>query len=76
MKKPTHFFSLLCLTLAGARPGRGTARHLPVPDFCSIAEYIGGDRARRSGPSPPGKDNSHFVEVLPSYMVMVSRADL
>lgn len=46
-----------------------------IPDIGSIASYIGGDKvevfsiARNTA-------NPHFVEVLPSYMIKVSRAAL
>ena len=46
-----------------------------LPDLGSIASYIGGDKvtAFSIGRS---NSNSHFVEVLPSYMIKVSRAQL
>jgi zinc/manganese transport system substrate-binding protein len=44
-------------------------------DLKSIAEYIGGDRVSVISIAS-GKSNPHFVEVLPSYMVTVSRADI
>jgi ABC-type Zn uptake system ZnuABC Zn-binding protein ZnuA len=44
-------------------------------DLKSIAEYIGGDHVNVKSINS-GKDNPHFVEVLPSYMVLVSRADV
>jgi zinc/manganese transport system substrate-binding protein len=44
-------------------------------DIKSIAESIGGDRINVKSITT-GKDNPHFVEVLPSYMVMVSKAAL
>jgi zinc/manganese transport system substrate-binding protein len=44
-------------------------------DLKSITEYIGGDRVSVKSIAS-GNSNPHFVEVLPSYMVMVSRADL
>ncbi len=44
-------------------------------DLKSIAEYIGGDRVSVTSIAS-GKSNPHFVEVLPSYMVTVSRADI
>jgi len=46
-----------------------------VPDLASIANFIGGDQveafsiAKASG-------NPHFVQVLPSYMIQVSRASI
>ncbi len=44
-------------------------------DLKSIAEYLGGDRVAVKAINS-GKDNPHFVEVLPNYMVYVSKADL
>lgn len=44
-------------------------------DLKSIAEYIGGDRVLVKSIAS-GNSNPHFVEVLPSYMVMVTRADI
>jgi len=44
-------------------------------DLKSIAEYIGGDRVSVTSIAS-GKSDPHFVEVLPSYMVIVSRADI
>lgn len=44
-------------------------------DLKSIAEYIGGDRVSVKSIAS-GKANPHFVEVLPSYMVMVAKADV
>ena len=44
-------------------------------DVKSIAEHIGGDRVSVTSIAS-GKSNPHFVEVLPSYMVTVSRADI
>lgn len=44
-------------------------------DLKSIAEDIGGDYISVKS-IVSGKSNPHFAEVLPNYMVMVSRADL
>jgi ABC-type Zn uptake system ZnuABC Zn-binding protein ZnuA len=44
-------------------------------DIKSIAEYIGGPQIMVKSITT-GKDNPHFVEALPSYMVMVSKAAL
>ena len=44
-------------------------------DLKSIAEYIGGDRVAVKSIAS-GSANPHFIEVLPSYMVMVTRADV
>jgi zinc/manganese transport system substrate-binding protein len=44
-------------------------------DLKSIAQFIGGDHVIVKSINS-GKDNPHFVEVLPNYMVLVSRADI
>jgi len=44
-------------------------------DLKAIADYIGGNHVSVKS-IVTGKDNPHFVEVLPSYMVMVSRANI
>ena len=44
-------------------------------DLKSIAEYLGGDRVAVKSINN-GKNNPHFIEVLPNYMVLVSKADL
>ncbi len=44
-------------------------------DLKAIADYIGGNHVSVKF-IVSGKDNPHFVEVLPSYMVMVSRANI
>jgi ABC-type Zn uptake system ZnuABC Zn-binding protein ZnuA len=44
-------------------------------DLASIAEFIGGDLVEAEA-VVNGKKDPHFVEVLPSYMVKVGRADV
>ncbi len=44
-----------------------------LPDFGSIAAYIGGDKVDVFAIAKSNA-NPHFVEVLPSYMIKVSRA--
>ncbi|MBI5060528.1 zinc ABC transporter substrate-binding protein [candidate division KSB1 bacterium] len=46
-----------------------------LPDLGSIAAYIGGDRVECFSIAKAAHD-PHSVEVLPTYMVKVSRADL
>ena len=46
-----------------------------VPDLASIASSVGGDYVDCSFICRPNAD-VHHVEVLPSYMVRVSRADV
>jgi ABC-type Zn uptake system ZnuABC Zn-binding protein ZnuA len=44
-----------------------------IPDLASIASYIGGDKVEVFSIAKSNA-NTHFVEVLPSYMIKVSRA--
>jgi zinc/manganese transport system substrate-binding protein len=46
-----------------------------LPDLASIASYIGGDRVESFSIARNTSD-PHSVEVLPTYMVKVSRADV
>jgi ABC-type Zn uptake system ZnuABC Zn-binding protein ZnuA len=46
-----------------------------LTDLASIASYIGGDRVSTFAICQPQRD-PHTVEVLPSYMVKVARADI
>jgi zinc/manganese transport system substrate-binding protein len=46
-----------------------------LSDLASIAEFIGGDKVEVQGICQ-GTSNPHFVEVLPSYMMKVSKAQL
>jgi len=46
-----------------------------LPDLASIASYIGGDRVETFSIARNTSD-PHSVEVLPTYMVKVSRADV
>jgi zinc/manganese transport system substrate-binding protein len=43
-----------------------------LPDLASIAAYVGGDEVEVFSIAKAGS-NPHFVEVLPSYMIKVSR---
>jgi zinc/manganese transport system substrate-binding protein len=74
MRKFTFFFVLmlfLCPISVNAKINVVTS----TSDLKSIAEYIGEDRVSVTSIAT-GKSNPHFVEVLPSYMVTVSRADI
>jgi zinc/manganese transport system substrate-binding protein len=46
-----------------------------IPDLASIASSIGGDKVEAFSIAKSAA-NPHYVEVLPSYMIMVSRAAL
>jgi zinc/manganese transport system substrate-binding protein len=61
---------LLPVTTISAAPIKIVAS---LPDLGSIAAYIGGDKVEVSAIGKP-TNNPHAVEVLPSYMVIASRA--
>jgi zinc/manganese transport system substrate-binding protein len=74
MKNLTFFAALiLAISPIGVNAKMNVATS--TSDLKSIAEYIGGDRVSVTSIAS-GKSNPHFVEVLPSYMVTVSRADI
>ncbi|MCB1058624.1 MAG: zinc ABC transporter substrate-binding protein [Calditrichaeota bacterium] len=62
---------LVCLSHSFAALTVGAS----LPDFASIASYVGGDRVETFSIAR-SKSDPHSVEVLPTYMVRVSRADL
>jgi len=64
-------FALLSSTSAFAKLSVAAS----IPDLASIASYIGGDRVSTFSICRSTND-PHTVEVLPSYMVKVSRADI
>ena len=72
-----HLLLLIAATLTGAIPAcAGPVKvAAALPDIGAIASYIGGDKVEVFS---IGKSNSnpHAVEVLPSYMIKVSRAAL
>ena len=73
MKKT--IFPLCCALLwSGAAFAKLTVA-ASLPDLASIASYIGGDRVTTFSINRSSND-PHTVEVLPSYMVKVSRADI
>ncbi|MCD6024007.1 MAG: periplasmic solute binding protein [Fibrobacteria bacterium] len=61
----------LCASLAGAKVKVAAS----LPDLASIAAYVGGDQVEVFSIARPNA-NPHFVEVLPSYMIRVARADV
>lgn len=68
--------NLLIVALTGSATSSAGVRVVAsTSDLKSITEYIGGDHVSVKA-IVSGKSNPHFVEVLPSYMVMVARADL
>lgn len=66
---------ILGLALLSLRAAAAVQVVTSTTDIKSIAEFIGGDRISVKSITT-GKDNPHFVEVLPSYMLMVSKAAL
>jgi ABC-type Zn uptake system ZnuABC Zn-binding protein ZnuA len=70
---PAVLLALLILATvsAGAKINVVTS----TSDLRSIAEYLGGEHVAVKAINS-GKDNPHFVEVLPNYMVLVTKADL
>jgi zinc/manganese transport system substrate-binding protein len=74
MRKLT-FFIVLILAISPIGVNAKINVVTSTSDLKSIAEYIGGDRVSVTSIAS-GKSNPHFVEVLPSYMVTVSRADI
>jgi len=66
---------LTLLMLAAVCSGAKINVVASTSDLKSIAEYLGGEHVAVKAINN-GKDNPHFVEVLPNYMVLVSKADL
>lgn len=69
--------SLSCIALSAALSAAPAAAKMQVAasinDLASIAAYIGGEEVEVFSIAKPGA-NPHSVEVLPSYMIKVSRA--
>ncbi len=64
------------VTATGALAGDGRLRVVAsINDLASIAAAVGGDRVEVTAIARPGSD-VHRVEVLPSYMVRLARADV
>jgi len=74
MKKLISFMVLMLAFIAMAANAKINVV-TSTSDLKSIAEYIGGERVSVTSIAN-GKSNPHFVEVLPSYMVTVSKADI
>ena len=72
-----NILAYVFLTLAvGATPAAAKVRVVAsTSDLASIAEYVGGDNVKVERIAF-GKMDPHFVEILPSYMVKVARADI
>jgi zinc/manganese transport system substrate-binding protein len=63
-----------CIALAGSTQAR-VRIVASSSDLASIATYVGRDLIEVTSIGQ-GKSNLHFVEVLPSYMLKVSKADI
>jgi zinc/manganese transport system substrate-binding protein len=72
-----YIFWLTTAFLAGQIPASAKTIQIAaaLPDLGSIAAYIGGDKVEVFSIAR-NNANPHFVEVLPSYMIKVSRADV
>jgi zinc/manganese transport system substrate-binding protein len=68
-------FMIIAMALAGTSVSAKVNVVASTSDLASIAQAIGGDHVSVKY-IVNGKSDPHFVEVLPNYMVMVSRADL
>lgn len=78
MCAPAAFVGMALMLLGGTTATAGESRLRVVAsttDFGSIAATVGGDRVEVATIARPGSD-VHRVEVLPSYMVRVARADV
>lgn len=66
--------SALCAVGVSAAPARVRVA-ASLPDLASIATSVGGDAVEVFSIARPGA-NPHFVEVLPSYMIRVAKAEV
>ncbi|MCB9366724.1 MAG: zinc ABC transporter substrate-binding protein [Calditrichaeota bacterium] len=73
MKTISYFVAALLIFASQSLATLSVATSLP--DFASIASYVGGDQVEAFSIARSTAD-PHSVEVLPTYMVRVSRADL
>lgn len=71
-----RFLVMIMLMLVAPAAHAGAIRiAASTTDLASIAKSVGGDRVECFAIAKPGAD-AHRVEVLPSYMVKVSKADI
>ena len=75
MRNTTTALALLALALAYTTPQAKVRIVASSSDLASIAEIVGGDNVEVKSISK-GTMNPHYVEVLPSYMIKVKRADV
>jgi zinc/manganese transport system substrate-binding protein len=73
MKQMLVLFMLFVGFLAGAQAAVNVVTSLP--DLADITQQIGGDRVKVDF-IVRGKQNPHFVEVKPSYMMKLKNADI
>ena len=71
MKNSTKLFTIFSLALSISTQAK-VKIGASLPDLASIASYVGGDQVEVFSIAKSNA-NPHFVEVLPSYMIKVSR---
>lgn len=69
------FVSVILLFIAVCVEASGIKIGASLPDLGSIASYIGGDKVSVFAIAK-NNSNPHFVEVLPSYMIKISKCDM
>lgn len=75
MKKFLIFCAVLMLTAVVSAAAESVKIVAAIPDLGSVASYIGGDKVEVVSIAK-NNSNPHFVEVLPSYMIKVLKADI
>jgi ABC-type Zn uptake system ZnuABC Zn-binding protein ZnuA len=75
MKRITCILTLCALTMFFASASAEVKIVTSTTDLASIAEFVGGDLVDVASIAK-GKSDPHYVEVLPSYMIKVKRADI
>jgi ABC-type Zn uptake system ZnuABC Zn-binding protein ZnuA len=75
MKKFLIFCAVLMFTAVVSVVAEPVKIVAAIPDLGSIASYIGGEKAEVVSIAK-NNSNPHFVEVLPSYMIKVLKADI
>ncbi len=74
MKNTIRFLAVLSLAAALSAQAKVKVA-ASLPDLASIAAYVGGDQVDVFSIAK-ANSNPHFIEVLPSYMIKVSRVDV
>lgn len=75
MKKFLIFCAVLMFTAVVSVVAEPVKIVAAIPDLGSVASYIGGEKAEVVSIAK-NNSNPHFVEVLPSYMIKVLKADI